>query len=102
MATATQLFYPHIVKRPGYCGGKVALDGTRVRVMNVVFLLKQGLTPEQMLSVYPDLSLAQVHGALVYYYDHVEEIEGELEGDRGAADRFEDEKADAMARRAGR
>jgi uncharacterized protein (DUF433 family) len=103
MATAAKILYAHIVKEPGYCGGKAALDATRVRVMNVVFLHKEGKTPEQILEVYPDLSLAHVHAALVYYYDHVQEIEAELKRDEEAAGRFEEEKgADIAARRAGR
>jgi uncharacterized protein (DUF433 family) len=69
------------VKRPGYCGGKAAIDDTRVRVNNVVFLHKQGKTPGEIRVTYPDLSLAQVHGALAYYYDHKEEIEAELTAD---------------------
>ncbi|TDI47254.1 MAG: DUF433 domain-containing protein [Acidobacteria bacterium] len=40
--------YPHITKFPGVCGGRPAIDGTRVRVVNVVFLEKEGYTPEQM------------------------------------------------------
>jgi uncharacterized protein (DUF433 family) len=101
MATAAKVLYAHIVKEPGYCGGKAALDSTRVRVMNVVFLHKEGKTPERILEVYPGLSLAQVHAALVYYYDHVQEIEAELKRDEDAASRFEQEKADAIARRHG-
>ncbi len=31
-----------IVKEPDYCGGKAAIDNTRVRVMNVGFLPKRG------------------------------------------------------------
>lgn len=36
MATAAKLVYAHIVKQPGYCGGKAAIDDTRVRVNDVV------------------------------------------------------------------
>jgi uncharacterized protein (DUF433 family) len=101
MATAAKLVYAPIVKEPGYCGGKAAFDRTSVRLMNVVFLHKQGKSPEQILEVYPDLTLAQVHAALVHYYDHVEEIETELGRDEEAAARFELEKAEDIARRAG-
>jgi uncharacterized protein (DUF433 family) len=62
MATATKARYAHIVKEPGYCGGKAAIDSTRVRVNNVVWLHKQGRTPQEILVEYPDLTLAQVHG----------------------------------------
>jgi uncharacterized protein (DUF433 family) len=59
--------YAHIVKRPGYCGGKAAIEKARIRVNNIASLLKQGKAPEQMIETYPHLTMAQVHGALVYY-----------------------------------
>jgi len=101
MATATApIAYAHIVKEANYCGGRAAVDNTRVRVSNVVFLHKQGRSPEQIREIYPDLSLAQVHGALVYYYDHPAEIEGELAGDAGWEEEYERQKAAYLARRA--
>lgn len=99
MATAAKVTYAHIVKEEGYCGGKAAIGATRVRVNNVVFLHKQGKTPEQILIEYPDLNLAQVHAALAYYYDHQGEIEAELAEDEGSDDRSERRKAEALVRR---
>jgi uncharacterized protein (DUF433 family) len=99
MATAAKIVYAHIVKEPGYCGGKAAIGKTRVRVNNVVWLHKEGLTPAQILEHYPDLSLAQVHAALAYYYDHVEEIESELAREEDAAADFERRKAEVLAQR---
>lgn len=101
MATAAlPATYAHVVKKPGYCGGKAAIDNTRVRVNNVVFLHKQGRTPEGIREIYPDLSLAQVHAALAYYYDHPAEIEAELARDEGFEERFERTKAEYLARQA--
>lgn len=100
MATAAKLVYPHIVKEPGHCGGKAAIDNTRVRVNNVAWLAKQGLTAQQVLEHYPDLTLAQVHAALAYYYDHTEEIEAELVAEDQAAEDFERRKAEILAKRA--
>jgi uncharacterized protein (DUF433 family) len=102
MATVAKLVYPHIVKETGYCGGKAAIDNTRVRVNNVAWLAKQGLTPQQILEHYPDLTLAQVHAALAYYYDHRGEIEAELAAEDQAADDFERRKAELLGKRAGR
>jgi uncharacterized protein (DUF433 family) len=102
MATAAKVVYPHIVKEPGYCGGKAAIDATRVRVNNVAWLAKQGLTPQQVLEHYPDLTLAQVHAALAYYYDNTVEIEAELAAEEQAGADFEREKAELLAKRAGR
>jgi len=102
MATAAKIVYPHIVKEAGYCGGKAAIDNTRVRVNNVAWLAKQGLTPQQVLEHYPDLTLAQVHAALAYYYDHTDEIEAELAAEDQAGEDFERRKAELLAKRAGR
>ena len=101
MATAAKLVYPYIIKEEGYCGGKAAIGDTRVRVNNVVFLHKQGKTAQEVLVEYPDLSLAQVHSALAYYYDHQREIDGELARDEGADERYERRKTRALAQRRG-
>jgi uncharacterized protein (DUF433 family) len=102
MATESRVVYARIVKQPGYCGGKATIDNTRVRVNNVVWLHKQGHTPAQVLDAYPDLSLAQVHAALAYYYDHVDEIEAEFAREEEAAANFEQRKAEVLAERARR
>ena len=102
MATAEKLVYTHIVKEPGYCGGKATIDATRVRVNNVVFLHKLGKTIDEIRESYEDLSAAQVHAALAYYYDHTDEIEAELQRDEGAVARFEAEKAQDLSDRQAR
>ncbi|MGE0453221.1 MAG: DUF433 domain-containing protein [Vicinamibacteria bacterium] len=102
MATASNAVYAHIVKEAGYCGGKAAIDATRVRVMNVVFLWKEGKTVGEIRECYPELSEGQVHAALSYYYDHVEEIDAELSADEGSASAFEAEKAEAIRKRTAR
>lgn len=99
MATAAKTVYAHITKEPGVCGGNASLDNTRVRVNNVVWLHQRGNSPEQILTHYPDLTLAQVHAALVYYYDHLEEIEAELAEDEGWEEEHERYKAEALSRR---
>ncbi len=101
MATAAAyVMYPHITKKPGVCGGKATLGATRVRVNNVVFMHKQGQSVEEIREAYPDLSLAQVHAALAYYYDNTAEIEAELARDEAFEEHFERLKAEYLARRA--
>jgi uncharacterized protein (DUF433 family) len=102
MATAAKITYAHIVKEPGYCGGKAAIDNTRVRVNNVVFLHKEGKTPQEILGEYPDLSLAQVHAALTYYYDHKDEIEASFEEDRKSEAEHDARKNEYLSRRPAR
>jgi uncharacterized protein (DUF433 family) len=82
MATAkASVTYPHVTKTEGVCGGKACIDGTRVRVNNVVFLHKDGASDAGILEAYPDLTPAQIHAALAYYYDNREEIDAELDED---------------------
>jgi uncharacterized protein (DUF433 family) len=69
-------------------GGKAVLGNTRVRVNDVVFLHTRGKVPQEILAEFPDLSLAQVHSALAYYYDHQAEIDAEACGRSPYALRF--------------
>ena len=102
MATAAQPVYSHITKRPGVRGGKACIDQTRICVNSVVFLHREGKTPDQILVEYPDLNLAQAHAALTYYYDHADEIEAELAEEEGWDERHECRRAEALAEHHGR
>ena len=43
MATTSEsTTYAHITKEPKVCGGNACIDGTRIRVMDVVCLLQEG------------------------------------------------------------
>lgn len=98
MATAAKTVYPHIVKVRGYCGGKATIDDTRVRVIDVVVLHKEGASPAEILLDYPDLTLAQVHAALTYFYDHPGEIEATLALDEQAEEDHERARAQHLGR----
>ena len=86
------LTYPHIVSTKGVCGGKARIDGTRVRVMDVVALHLQGLFPAEILDAYPDLTLAQIHSALAYYYDNKMEADADFARAHEAEKRFKKSK----------
>ncbi len=69
--------------RPGYCGGRPHILGHRVKVKHVAVWHEQmGMTPTEIVATYPTLTLAQVHAALAYYYDHTDEIRAEIEEER--------------------
>jgi uncharacterized protein (DUF433 family) len=88
MATArVTVAYPHIVKQTGVCGDKAHIEGTRIRVNNVVFLYKNGDTDAKIREAYPDLNEAQIHAALAYYFDNRAEIDDELNDDEAWARR---------------
>ena len=96
MATArtAAAAYPHIEKTPGVCGGKPCIEGTRIRVLDIVGLHRRGYDPEDMLDTYAvRLTLGQVYSALAYYHDHKAEIEAEIREDRKIAARIERDRA---------
>jgi len=60
--------------------GVAWIDQTRVKVIEVVLdKLAHGSSPEEMHFQYPHLSLAQIHAALAYYYDHQAELDAEID-----------------------
>ena len=59
--------------------GVAKLIGTRSKVRQVVMDMHNGMTPSQIHDAYPHLSLAQIHAALAYYYDHKDEIDADIE-----------------------
>lgn len=69
----------HIESRPEVCGGKPCIAGTRIRVQDIyVWHELRGLTPDEIVSQFPHLTLADVYAALTYYWDHREEIKRDL------------------------
>jgi len=69
----------HIAITEGLRGGKPHLAGTRITVSDVVIWhLRQGQALEEIAAQY-NLTLAGVYAAIAYYYDHREEVDGEIE-----------------------
>jgi len=93
---ATAAVYSHITKDPEVCGGKACVDGTRIRVLDLVCLLRQGHSAPEMLGAYPSLNLAQVYAALSYYHENPQEIDADLDRDREAAQRIHASRADSL------
>jgi len=59
--------------------GVAWIDNTKIKVIEVVLdKLAHGSSPEEIHFQYPHLSLAQIHAAFAYYYDHQAELEAEI------------------------
>ncbi len=66
----------HIEIVPGAGGPKARIVGHRIRVQDIVIWHeKLGMSPDEIVHNYPTITLADVHAALAYYWDHREEIE---------------------------
>jgi uncharacterized protein (DUF433 family) len=75
MATAPT--YPHIEK----IGDEPATLARflRIRVSQIVAdYIAHGWSPEEMCRQHSELTLAEAHTAMAYYFDHQEEIDREL------------------------
>lgn len=59
--------------------GRPWIVAANTKVIEVVLdKLAYGWSPEEMHLQHPHLSLAQIHAALSYYYDHETEIDAEI------------------------
>jgi uncharacterized protein (DUF433 family) len=70
----------YIVTDPEVYGGRPIIAGHRIAVIDVAVWTKQGMTLERIAAEFP-LTLAQIHAALAYYYDHQEELDNQLAKD---------------------
>ena len=73
---------PRIVSTPGTCGGKPRIEGHRITVKHIVLdYQREGMSPDEIVSAYPTLTLSDVHAALAHYYDHQTEIDANIKED---------------------
>jgi uncharacterized protein (DUF433 family) len=69
-----------IVSTPGICGGRPRIDGHRIQVEDVaIWHERMGMSPDEIVSEYPSITLADVHAALAYYYENRERIDSDIE-----------------------
>ena len=73
--------YPHVSSDPEILDGAPCVAGTRIPVRTIASYHKMGVSVEELAGgdYYPWLSPSDVYGALLYYYDHQNEIDAEIE-----------------------
>jgi uncharacterized protein (DUF433 family) len=60
--------------------GVAWIGGTKVKVTEVVLdKIAYGWSPEEIHFQHPQLSLAQIHAALTYYYENQRQLDGEIQ-----------------------
>ncbi|MEA3208047.1 MAG: hypothetical protein QOE70_1104 [Chthoniobacter sp.] len=86
------LNYPHIITANGEAARLERLP--RIRVAQIAAdHLGYGWSAEEIARQYPHLTLAEIHAALGYYYDHREEIDAELSEELTALDQADERPA---------
>lgn len=85
----TTVLENHVNVNPKIRRGKPRINGTRITVDDVVVMhLRMGQALAEIAGRY-DLSLAAVHAAMAYYYDHKAEIDERIRQDKAYAEAFE-------------
>ena len=78
----------YIVATAGTCAGKPRIAGRRISVQNVaIWHERLGWTVEEIAGEF-DLSLAEVHAALAYYFAHRAEIDQRIREGEAFAEEF--------------
>lgn len=64
-----------IVLDEEHSNGAPTIEGTGIRVKDIAEAYEHsGYEPDEITQLYLDLSLGDVHRALAYYYDHIDEF----------------------------
>jgi uncharacterized protein (DUF433 family) len=62
-----------ITVNPNQCGGRPCIRGMRIRVKDVLDMLADGASQEEILADFPDLEMEDIRASIAYaarYLDH--------------------------------
>ena len=75
------------------------ISGANTKVVEVVLdKMAHNSSPEEMHEQYPHLSLAQIHAALSYYYEHQAEVDVQVQKDLKEVDELAARQPDSALR----
>ncbi|MEK7866420.1 MAG: DUF433 domain-containing protein [Planctomycetota bacterium] len=72
----------YVVRDPHILGGEPIIAQTRTPVRAIVELWRQGVSPEEIPTHLPHLSISQVFDALSYFSDHQAEVQDYIDRNR--------------------
>ena len=80
--------------------GVAWIAGTKVKVTEVVLdKIANGSSPEEIHFQHPNLWLAQIHGALTYYYENQDRVDAQIRRGLEESDELAAQVSDAEFRR---
>ncbi|MDX1545702.1 MAG: DUF433 domain-containing protein [Rhodothermales bacterium] len=82
----TKTLDAHIESAPGLAHGKPRIAGRRITVQNVVIWHERLGKSADDIATEHGLSLADVHAALAFYFDHREAIDAQIREDDAFAE----------------
>jgi uncharacterized protein (DUF433 family) len=79
--------------------GVARIAGKRTKVIQIVMdKMAQGWGPEEIHAQYPHLTLAEIHAAFAYYYDHQAEFDAQISQDLREAEELEKQAGQTVSR----
>ena len=78
--------------------GTPRIAGTRIRVQDVfVWHELQGQSADEIVSRFPQLTMADVYAALSYYWDHRDEIQRDMQAESDLVTRLRQQSVSPLA-----
>ena len=78
VAVTKRKIHPYVVRYRGVCGGRSVIEGTRIPVWSIIKWYQLGMSVEDIIREFPQLTPSQIHDAFSYYYDNRKEIEEDI------------------------
>ena len=78
--------YRYIVTMDGVRSSRPIVEGTRIGVHDVMGLILNGASVDDVVKSFPSLTRAQVYECLAYYEDHKAEIDFAVAGQMAEAE----------------
>lgn len=69
------------------------IKGTRIALDSIIYLFREGRSPEAIQDAFPTLSLSQVYGAIAFYLDHQSELDEYIALNESTEEQFSQEVA---------
>src|SRR3989338_11559874 len=80
-----------ITHNPKICGGKACIEGTRIRVIDIIERYKiLNESPEEIAEGFA-IDIDAVFAAISYYYKHTAEIKNEIDKDKAFVEKMRKE-----------
>ena len=91
--------HPHIEITPGIAGGKPRIAGHRITVQDVaVWSERMGQSADEIATEH-DLTLAEIHAAMAYYFEHRVEIDQAIAEGRAFAEELRQRTSSKVTRK---
>ncbi|MGB0563344.1 MAG: DUF433 domain-containing protein [Spirulinaceae cyanobacterium] len=63
---STTTLLTRITQTPGQCGGRPCIRGMRIRVVDILEMLAENVTAQEILEDFPDLEPADIQACLLF------------------------------------